>query len=333
LNGACEVNQRVGPFDSTATYPNNDNTYTLDQIKLLAFANNLADITQELTDVPAGFSAAWKATVQAGGRFGPFFPLTNAQCAPLLGGTKKASLSFWAKSNNLTTIRAGLMAWDLTKDAPASDPISAFNGAGVNPTLVANWTFENTPSNITISSTWTQFVIQNIAIDTANAVNLGLFIWIDSTTAAPGDTLLITGVKINEGTTATPFDHRSFENELIECQRFYRHSHPYGTEPGQGKGIPGCLQYAQEAGAGALGSGIMVSFPIPMFKIPTVTMVNPVSANSRFRNITDTTDVAGTGNGEAQNIGNSGFLVFDTKNARDTNVDICGIHYRAEAII
>ncbi len=335
-NGACQVNQRAGPFDSTATYPNVDGNYMLDQIVMLCDGADIIDVTQEMSDVPAGFASAIKAVVQnTGGKFGYLLPMTQAQCAAILGGSEKASLSFYAKSTQLTTVRAALISWNNTEALFTRDWISAWNAGGSNPTAIANWTLENTPANITIDANWTRYTISDIDIDTANTTNVALFVWYNETTASASDDLFLTGFKVNAGDTVAPFDQRTFASELLEAQRFFRKSQDYGTEPGQNKGENGVIQYFQEAGSSALGSGVDVRFPIPMFKIPTVTLESPSDTSARWWNITDAAQSGGAGpaNATSLNIGTSGFFANDPKTVKDTVGDKIGIHYRAEAIL
>ncbi len=45
-------------------------------------------------------------------------------------------------------------------------------------------------------------------------------------------TWAITGVQLEVGSYATPFEHRSFGDELRRCQRYYEKSYAYGTAPG-----------------------------------------------------------------------------------------------------
>jgi hypothetical protein len=45
----------------------------------------------------------------------------------------------------------------------------------------------------------------------------------------------IAGVQLEVGTQATPFEHRSFGDELSLCQRYYCHTYSYGTYPGSNK--------------------------------------------------------------------------------------------------
>ena len=42
----------------------------------------------------------------------------------------------------------------------------------------------------------------------------------------------LTGVQFELGTVATPFEHRSFEEELARCQRYYQKSYSLGVAPG-----------------------------------------------------------------------------------------------------
>ena len=45
-------------------------------------------------------------------------------------------------------------------------------------------------------------------------------------------TFELTGVQLEVGEQATPFEHRSFTEQLERCQRYYEHSYNYGTFPG-----------------------------------------------------------------------------------------------------
>jgi hypothetical protein len=43
---------------------------------------------------------------------------------------------------------------------------------------------------------------------------------------------VITGVQLEIGEQATPFEHRSFADELKQCERYYEKTYEYGTAPG-----------------------------------------------------------------------------------------------------
>ena len=60
----------------------------------------------------------------------------------------------------------------------------------------------------TSADTW----VTNIDVSPSNQVN-----WL----ATVGNTFYLTGLQIEEGDTATEFEHRSFAEELLLCKRYY----------------------------------------------------------------------------------------------------------------
>lgn len=64
----------------------------------------------------------------------------------------------------------------------------------------------------------------------------------------------ITGVQLNVGPVAAPFDFKSYETELRECQRYYEKSYPQGVNPGTATTDNFVL--AMPGGAQASSSGI-----------------------------------------------------------------------------
>lgn len=332
-NGQFQVNQRKGPYDSTATYPNNDDAWTFDHVLLLSDGNAIVELSQRaVTQVPAGFVHGCRATVAtANKKFGFLFPIEHKHCAPALGTTKSVSLSFWAQTtaaNPLENIRAGVLSWAGTADAITSDVVSAWGAEGTNPTLATNWTFENTPSNLVLAQdSWTQYRIQNIAVDSSTVNNLAVFIWVDDTDAAAQDILDVTGVMLNVGPAAAPFEHKPFAIELVECQRYYRKSFDYATEPAQNTGDEsGALTYRANT-ATASAAGAQVIFPSPMFGDPTVTFYGVGSASTVWWNLETTAQVSGASS--TVSLGNNGFYAGNAQVANDAVGDSIAIHWDA----
>lgn len=151
-------------------------------------------------------------------------------------GTSSAqqlTLSFWVKSNVTGTYIAELYDFDNTRQVSASYTISA-------------------------SATWEKKIITFPAdtigtFDNDNAASLQITWWLGSgsnytagsplqttwatptNTRATGQTNLasainnywqITGVQLEVGTNPTPFEFKSFNQELSECQRYYFRSTP-----------------------------------------------------------------------------------------------------------
>ncbi len=85
-----------------------------------------------------------------------------------------------------------------------------------------------------------------------------------------GATWYITGVQLEEGTTATAFEQRLYGTELALCQRYYQHTFAQGTAPANG------LTSGFEGGAFAFNtSGIWFTryiFPVVMRAAPSITL-------------------------------------------------------------
>jgi hypothetical protein len=93
-----------------------------------------------------------------------------------------------------------------------------------------------------------------------------------------GATFYITGVQLEKGSTATPFEFRSIGTELALCQRYYQKSYPQATVPGASVTADSALQFS----FGTAGSGIIGSFvvlPVVMRASPTLTVYD-IAGNS-----------------------------------------------------
>ncbi len=222
INGTFTVPQRGTAFDSTTTPANNDDTYLLDRWLLLSDGDNIVDISQETSVTPVGGSGAIKLDVEtANAKFGILQVIEGINSDRFVGQT--CSLRFKARitGSSIGAIRAAVLEWTSTEDSVTSDVVSAWNGAGTNPTLVANWAFSNTPAALTAPTTSYQtYTIENISVG-SSATNVAVFIWIDDVTTTIGDFLYISEVQLEEGDTASDFERTLFTPELSRCQRYY----------------------------------------------------------------------------------------------------------------
>ena len=57
----------------------------------------------------------------------------------------------------------------------------------------------------------------------------------------------ITGVQLEVGSAATPFEHRSYGDELVRCQRYFQQI-DYDTSNGQGSSSADAMWYMYNAG-------------------------------------------------------------------------------------
>lgn len=218
------VAQRGTSFTSATSPANNDDTYLFDGWILLSDGNDIVDVSQETSDVPVGSYSALKIDQEtANKQWGILQVLEAKDAKALIDGV--ASLSFSAKKGGsnatLGTLRMAIVVWDSTADAVTSDAVGTWAGAGTNPTLATNWTYESTPVDLTLTTSYQTFSVENVSIDTASAKNVGVHIWCDDTDATVADLAYISQIKLEKGANATPYSPRSYSEEENICQRFF----------------------------------------------------------------------------------------------------------------
>jgi hypothetical protein len=261
INGGFAVAQRGTSFTSTGS-ANNDDSYTLDRWYILSDGNDIIDVTQETTTVPTNGEFAIALDVETvNKKFGIATIIENKDVIGLVGNT--VNFSFKAKvsaTTKLDNVKAAIVAWSGTADTVTSDIISAWGAEGTNPTLIANATYENTPVNLNLTTSYATYSV-SAAVDTASTQNLILFIWSDVTDTTLGDFLYIAEAKLGLGSTATAFIYAggTFQGELAACQRYYYRNFPAVTDIPLGQGSANGTRYI-------LG---VIALPVSMRVAPT----------------------------------------------------------------
>lgn len=222
INGNFSVAQRGASFSGGTA--NADDTYTLDRWYILSEGNDTIDVSREGTEVPPGSRYSIALDVETTGeKFGIAQIIEGVNCAGLIGST--ATLSFKAKVSDarIDTVKAAIVSWSGAEDTVTSDIISAWNADGTTPTLIANATFENTPADLGVTTSWATYSL-TADIDTASTTNVIVFIWSDdATNPIAGDFLYLTDVQLEIGDTVTPFERRSYGLEQTMCERYFQY--------------------------------------------------------------------------------------------------------------
>jgi hypothetical protein len=100
---------------------------------------------------------------------------------------------------------------------------TSWGAAGTNPTLAANWTYENTPSNLALTTSYQEFKIENVALDAASAKNVCVFIWTDDTNAMVNDIVYLADINLVPGAVATSYMPQGICPAAVMCGRFLPH--------------------------------------------------------------------------------------------------------------
>ena len=202
INGDMRIWQRGTTFTSVGT-----STYTADRFSTTSVGVNFT-VTRD-TDVPnAQFKYSLKAV--------PASSTTPTEAA-MRQQIEQLNMYDFAGQSVTTS------AWVKCSKSQVKLRLGSLNNTGgtditqtVNVTA-GTWTkISYTHTNFLTTTAWTA-----TPTDAGGYVDIG---FVDSTLVSTSDYIFVTGVQVEPGTIATPFERRSYGQELELCQRYYEHS-------------------------------------------------------------------------------------------------------------
>ena len=271
INGAMKVAQRGTSFAGLA---DGSTKYTLDRWEYneAGAPSSVFTITQD-TDAPDGFASSlkWDCTTADAALASADVIIMNTRIEGQdlqqlnygSAAAQEATMSFWVKSNKTGTYVVWLYqpddarsnqvqytidvadTWEKKTVGISADTTGIINNDSGSGLLVrfilgsgTNFTSGTAPTAWEADTTANRYVGQtvNLADNTANYFN-------------------ITGVQLEVGDASTPFEHRSYGQELALCQRYY-----YSTDTNR-----------RATAARTDRMQVQIDFPVTMRAIPSVT--------------------------------------------------------------
>ena len=274
INGDMRIDQRNAGASVTVT-----DAYTVDRWKFTEDTDGAASV-QQVSDAPSGFNNSAKVTVTTAdasigaAQFALFWqPIEGFNWSDLgygAAGAKTSTLSFWVKSSLTGTFSGALESSDGGRSYIFSYSISSANTWEQKTITIAGDT----------SGTW---------VGSTNGIGVKVFFtltaganfqgtpgsWGATRFGATGTTQLmstlnatwqLTGVQLEVGSVATPFERRPYGTELNLCKRYFQ------TTRGTASSMVGTTGYVPTVVNTAYRIGY--ELPVTMRTTPSVTLVS-----------------------------------------------------------
>ena len=110
-----------------------------------------------------------------------------------------------------------------------------------------------------------------------------------SVVGTSGATFYVTGVQLEVGTVATPFERQIYNAQLAQCQRYFCKSYDQATVPGTATFV-GAAATSTYATAFNGNGTLNFIFPVEMRSAPTVTIYSSINANTTGKCSSTTVD-------------------------------------------
>ena len=234
INGAMVIDQRNAGASVTAV----NGAYNLDRWVASSQASSVFSV-QRSSVAPTGFNNSLLVTslsatsIVAGSFYSVQQIIEGFNVADLGWGTANAqtvTLSFWVRSSLVGAFSGCLQNGNVNRSYPFTYTISAANTweqktVTVPGDTTGTWDTGNTAGLFVLFSLGTG----SDRIGTVNAWQSGNFrsaTGAVSVVGTSGATFYITGVQLEAGSVATPFERRPYGTELALCQRYFERTYP-----------------------------------------------------------------------------------------------------------
>jgi len=339
INGDMRIDQRNA--GASVAVSNSTPNFITDRFAARNVSNNLT--AQQVTDAPSGFVNSLKITVGTGAspssanRNGLSQNIEGYNVADLDYGAataKTVTVSFWVKSSLTGTFGAALR--DTGTEATATYSY-VFNYV-IN--TANTWEYKTATIDGNTSGSWnkTNGLGLSLMFDLGSGSNLetttnqwasGNYVRSSSNVIlgeTSGATWQVTGVQLEAGSVATPFEHRQYGQELALCQRYFESGFPAGVA------VADNTTYAYFNG-GALGATayatnalrtLSIDFMVPKRTSPTVILYRVNSIGSANHWVYYNPGAGWTNYSDATNVVCNSNTNF---NVRSTQTSTAGIAY------
>lgn len=215
--------QRGVFFSYTTKLKNDSGKYFADRWMMVSDGNNIVTVEKDM------IGGMQLKTVIQNKKFGYLQILPSHRFDQYYG--LPMSLQTVMVSKNALSIKIAILGWTGERDYP-TQPITAFNATGVNPTLSTSWSYIATKSFSLIDDNLSLLFFENFSIPVQYR-NIAIFIWADDTSQLITNTFTsLLALQLEQHKKCTTMIFPSREQTLMECKQYYWQTYNMGTMRG-----------------------------------------------------------------------------------------------------
>ena len=219
MNGNMEVNQRSFSSNTARTqFTYAGDRWIFAKNDVVNYDSSYNSFSLGQTDIP-GAKAYHEFTLNSAGSGTDYVRLEQRIEDVTTAAGEQVTLTFWARSNTGSS-------FTLDADGITAGPVAIMQyfGTGGSPSSAVETDFA---TSITLNTTWTKYTY-TVTLPSVSGKTIGtnyndhLRLWICAMMDDDaGKGVQIAQVQLERGSTASPFEFRSYQDELHSCHRYY----------------------------------------------------------------------------------------------------------------
>lgn len=229
INGGLVVNQENQTAPADAAYTIGD---------LFLHNGEGTPVMSLETDGPQGTRPWQKMVLDANDQGGLAYIVPNETVQDYIANGKMSfGIQLKTTAATISNARIGVIKWTGTADAVTKELVGTWASDGTNPTLATSLSYENTPANIGLTTSWARHTVEDVTVD-SDTKNIILFVWTNDGTITASDVIGFSEWQLNPGATVNAFSSPGVETVKDQVDffltRFDYQSDPNGEVVGFG---------------------------------------------------------------------------------------------------
>ena len=172
------------------------------------------------TDGPQGTRPWQKMVLDANAQGGLAYIVPNDTVQDYIASGKMSfGIQLKTTAATIANARIGVIKWTGTADAVTKELVGTWASDGTSPTLGTSLSYENTPANLGLTTSWARHVVEDVTVD-ADTTNIVIFVWTDDGTITASDVIGFSEWQMNPGATVNGFSQPDTATTQKQVERF-----------------------------------------------------------------------------------------------------------------